>query len=147
MLDKKLYEQCVKVFNFSPTLDCFASRINTQHKNYVSRRPDPFAIKIDAFSFNWSEEKCYLFPPFSLIARVIQKIRTDAATALIVLPKWPTQAWWPEVENMMLGKPHIIRPAEGNLHLPNRPAEIHPLHKKLHLMVCLLSGKATGDRV
>ena len=147
MLDRDLYRRAIRVLNFNPTLDCFASRINTQHENYVSRRPDPFAKKIDAFSFNWGEENCYLFPPFSLIGRVLQKIRTDAATVLIVLPKWPTQAWWPEVMDLMLGKPHIIQPAENNLHLPNHPTEVHPLHKKLHLMVCLLSGKATDVKV
>ena len=147
MLDKGLYQHCVHFFGFTPTLDCFASRINTQHEDYVSRRPDPFAKKIDAFSFNWGEEKCYLFPPFSLVARVLQKIRTDAATVLIVLPKWPTQAWWPEVMEMMLGEPYIIRPGKKVLHLPNHPTEVHPLHKKLYLMVCLLSGEATGNKV
>ena len=79
MLDRKLYNRCTKHFHFSPTIDCFATRINAQHKNYVARRPDPFAKFIDAFSFNWSTEKCYIFPPFSLVARVLQKIRTDSS--------------------------------------------------------------------
>ena len=120
-----------------------AQRINTQHRHYAARRPDPFAKIIDAFSFNWGTEKCYIFPPFSLIARVLQKVRTDATTVLAVLPKWPTQAWWPEARSMMVGEPHIIPPGKGVLHLPNHPRTVHALHKKLHLMVCLLSGKPT----
>ena len=147
MLDKDIYLHCVQRFSFSPTIDCFASRINTQHEHYASRRPDPFAKIVDAFSFNWATEKCYIFPPFSVVSRVLQKIRTDAATVLMVLPKWPTQAWWPDATEMMVGKPYIIRPSQRNLHLPNNPNEIHPMHKKLHLMVCLLSGKATENRV
>ena len=143
MLDKKLYTHCTKFFQFFPTIDCFASRINTQHRHYAARRPDPFAKIIDAFSFNWDTEKCYIFPPFSLIARVLQKVRTDATTVLAVLPKWPTQAWWPEARSMMVGEPHIIPPGKGVLHLPNHPRTVHALHKKLHLMVCLLSGKPT----
>ena len=143
MLDKKLYTHCTQLFQFLPTIDCFASRINTQHKNYASRRPDPFAKLIDAFSFNWNTEKCYIFPPFSLIARVLQKIRTDTATVLMVFPKWPTQAWWPEATSMMVRKPYVIPPGKENLHLPNHPKTVHALHKKLHLVVCLLSGKPT----
>ena len=145
MLDKAHYLQSLKLFEFSPTIDCFASRVNTQHKHYASRRPDPFAKVVDAFSFNWSTERCYLFPPFSIIPRVLQKIRTDRATVLAVLPKWPTQAWWPDATEMMIRDPYIIRPADHNLHLPNHPQQVHPMHKKLHLMVCLLSGTATED--
>ena len=147
MLDKRLYNNCTKIFEFSPSIDCFASRINTQHKHYAARRPDPFAKIIDAFSFNWSTEKCYMFPPFSLIARVLQKIRTDGATVLAVLPQWPTQAWWPEARNMMVREPYVISPGKGNLHLPNHPKTVHALHKKLRLMVCLLSGGPTSDMV
>ena len=143
MLDKKIYIHCTRLFQFCPTIDCFATRINTQHKHYAARRPDPFAKIIDAFTFNWSTEKCYIFPPFSLIARVLQKIRSDAATAMVVLPKWPTQAWWPEAWTMMVGDPYIIPPGKENLHLPNHPRTIHALHKKLYLMVCLLSGQPT----
>ena len=64
-----LTKSCIHIAqSFFPTIDCFASRINTQHRHYAARRPDPFAKIIDAFSFNWGTEKCYIFPPFSLIA-------------------------------------------------------------------------------
>ena len=145
MLDKGHYLHCLQLFGFTPTIDCFASRINSQHEHYASRRPDPYAKVVDAFSFNWNTEKCYMFPPFSIVPRVLQKIPSDEATVLIVLPKWPTQAWWPDALDMMIGDPHIIRPHEANLHLPNQPQQTHPMHEKLHLMVCLLSGKAIGD--
>ena len=73
MLNKNIYLNCLNKLKFEPTIDCFASRINTQHTVYASFRPDPYATFIDAFSINWSIHNCYLFPPFSLVARVLQK--------------------------------------------------------------------------
>ena len=91
MLSKKYFDQAIARFNFMPTLDCFASRINCQIAKYVSFRPDPYASYINAFSINWQDFKCYIFPLFSVIGRVLQKIRVDQATALCVFPHWPTR--------------------------------------------------------
>jgi hypothetical protein len=41
---------------------------------------------IDAFSFQWKTEFCYLFPPFSLISRCVQKIVREEAEILIIVP-------------------------------------------------------------
>lgn len=147
MLNKDIYQKSVRKLDFQTTIDCFASRINTQHEKYASFKPDPYATYIDAFSFNWQHHNCYIFPPFSLVAKVLQKIRNDKATALVVLPKWPTQAWWPLMEMMQIGYPITIKPSANNLVLPNRTKEIHPLHKKLNLVICLLSGKTMNLRV
>nr|KAG5688439.1 hypothetical protein BaRGS_001856 [Batillaria attramentaria] len=34
----------------------------------------------------------YAFPPFSVIPRVLQKVRRDRAEGVIVVPRWPTQS-------------------------------------------------------
>lgn len=47
-----------------------ASCLNKQMTPFVSWRPDPDALFIDAFSFNWHNYFSYAFPPFSLIGRV-----------------------------------------------------------------------------
>ena len=39
----------------SPTTDLFASRLNAQLKQYMSYRPDPAAVAVDAFSIFWRE--------------------------------------------------------------------------------------------
>ena len=141
MLNRDLFQHAVRVFSFEVALDCFATRANAQIPQYVSRDPDPFATHIDAFSINWSTTNVYLFPPFSLINKVLQKIRVDQARALCVFPEWKTQAWWPQLQEMMVGQPLLIPPGPQNLVLPNKVEELHPLHKKLGLVICLLSGK------
>ena len=143
MLNKQIFEQALQFFNFDPDIDCFATRANTQLQVYASRYPDPFATYIDSFTFNWKDHKPYIFPPFTLIHKVLQKIRVDKATALGVFPKWTTQAWWPLAQDMMLCEPLVLTPDPKNLVLPNKKGELHPLHAKLGIIICLLSGKNT----
>ena len=77
-----------------PTVDLFASRLNRKCVKYVSWGPDPEAWAIDAFSFTWTNELFYIFPPFSLVGRVVQKVMANRTQAIVVAPWWPGQAWF-----------------------------------------------------
>ena len=140
MLNKNKLNDALQTLNFVPEIDLFASRINHQFLKYVSYRPDPKAIDIDAFSITWSSLKCYAFPPFSVIGRMLSKISKDKATGICVLPEWPTQSWYPQALSMLTQEPVYLKASKNLLHLPSHPQEIHPLHQKLTLMVCHLSG-------
>ena len=147
MLNPDLFHRATHKLAFNPDLDCFASRLNTQLPCYASFQPDPYAKFVDSFSINWGDFKCYLFPPFSLIGRVLQKIRIDGATVLCVLPHWPTQSWWPLLQHMMIRGPWVIKPSPKNLLLPQKHVEIHPLAKKLKLLICIVSGVSSEIKV
>ena len=54
-------------------IDLFVSRLTRQLKSYVSWRPDPGAIHVDAFTMDWRNLRAYAFPPFTLIAAVLHK--------------------------------------------------------------------------
>jgi len=56
-------------------IDLFASRLHKQCSPYVSWRPDPAALFIDAFSVNWANYYFYAFPPLSLIGKCLEKIK------------------------------------------------------------------------
>ena len=77
----------------------FDTRINHQITPYVSYRADPAAFAINAFHMSWQHHLFYASPPFSLI-RVLQKIQEEKATGLLLVPKWPTQLWWPKLMQM-----------------------------------------------
>ena len=77
MLNPEIFQKAIKHPKHRPNLDCFASRLNTQLPKYISYKPDPYAYLTDAFSLNWRFYKCYLFPPFSLNGRTLQKICLD----------------------------------------------------------------------
>ena len=85
MLNPKIFNKAQKILSFQTQIDCFATRINTQLPEYFSRRPDPEVKFIDAFTVNWHPYLCYLFPPFSLLLRVLQKVQVEQVEALIVV--------------------------------------------------------------
>ncbi|XP_044598715.1 uncharacterized protein LOC123274959 [Cotesia glomerata] len=72
-------------------IDLFASRINTKCAVYCSWKRDPGAFAFDAFTISWTDWMFFAFPPFSIITRVIKKIKDDKAEGVLVVPHWPTQ--------------------------------------------------------
>ena len=56
-------------------MDLFASKINHKLRKYISYLPDVQASAIDAFSLQWTNDLFYIFPPFSLAAKILQKNR------------------------------------------------------------------------
>ena len=141
MLNPEIFQNAMKHLQFKPDLDCFASRLNTQLPKYISYKPDPYAYLIDAFSVHWGFYKCYLFPPFSLIGRTLQKICMDQAEVILVVPKWPTQPWYNTFQGMLSQEPYVVTPHKENLFLPQKPEELHLLWSKLTLLIGKVSGK------
>ena len=82
----------------------------------------------------------YAFPPFSLIGRVLKKVKTEQATLLLVTPAWQTQAWYPKVLQMSVRHPILLLPMKKLLLGPNNGK--HPLveNKSLRLVVWTVSG-------
>ena len=126
---------------FAPEIDLFASRINNQFVTYCSYRPDPGVTIVDAFSISWADFHFYCFPPFSCILRVLQKIKQDKATGVIVVPQWPRHTWYSVVMTMLVLPPILLKSSPKLLTLPTQPLEKHPLHKKTVYLLCLLSGE------
>jgi hypothetical protein len=101
MIDSSILQGVLTQFGFQRTnIDIFASRLNTQFPAYVSYRPDPGAIAVDAFTLNLAKFQFYAFPPFSVIATLLQKIQEEGATGIVVVPDWPTQSWYAKAMQM-----------------------------------------------
>lgn len=128
------------------SVDLFASRLNYKLPKFVTRRPEPNAFAIDAFSLTWSDEFYYMFPPFSLLPRILQKIEEDQTEAVLVAPIWPTQAWWPSLLHLVVGTAYSLPNPQKTLYLPHRPERKHPL-KKMRLGLFLVSGQPSKKKV
>lgn len=110
--------------SFCPSLDLFASRLSAKLSHYVSQRRDPFAYKVDAFSFLWPD-KVYAFPPISYIPKVVSKIQLDGVgNALLITPAWPGLASLPTILSMLADSPIYISAA----HLKGPSPTRHPFH-------------------
>ena len=132
MLNHTVFNRVLEILHLIPDIDLFASRLNHQVERYVSYKPDPQAIAVDAFLINWNDyDVFYAFPPFSLITQVLQKIQSPGVTGLLVVPDWPTQVRYPKLMRMLINYPLLIPPRKQLLHLPYNPTKVHPLHKTM----------------
>lgn len=115
----------------TPEIDMFASRLNYQIVPYVSWHPDPQAWAIDAFTLDWSNLFFYAFPPFSVIPQVLQKLESAQAQAVLIVPNWQTQPWYPTLIRLLIYQPLLLPTCQSNVHLPFNQKQQHPLEKKL----------------
>ena len=75
---------------------------------FVSWRPDPMAEVTDAFLQDWATFTGYAHPPWCLISRAIFKIQSQMATLVVVVPLWQTQAWFPQLLQMLIDIPILL---------------------------------------
>jgi len=141
MLNPTTLRKALSSLDFEPEIDLFASRLNKQFSVFCSYRPDPDAKFINAFSICWSGINFYCFPPFSCVLQTLQKIRQEKARGVMVVPKWPSQSWYPILSSMIVHAPVVLNPSPNHLSLPGFPGRKHPLYNKMTILVCLLSGK------
>ncbi|XP_060602200.1 uncharacterized protein LOC132755347 [Ruditapes philippinarum] len=125
-LNDLVFKEIVVKFGI-PDIDMFASRLNRKLDNYVSRLPQPEAWAIDAFSLDWENKLLYMFPPFSLIPKVLQKVIQDQAEVILVAPVWTTQGWWAQLLHLLSQQSYLLPPSQEILHLPHKPDRKHPL--------------------
>ena len=130
--------KCVQTV-FGPFyVDLFASRNNAKVNKYVAWKPDPGAWVIDAFSFEWTMEGLYCFPPFSLISRVLRKVDQDRATITLIVPLWRTQVWFPLLMRMLIHFPILIKETPSLLTQPGTGENFK--NANLKLIACAISG-------
>ena len=129
-LNSALFYKIVEKFG-KPDIDLFATRINKQLGRYVSWHPEPEAMAINTFSLTSNNDYFYMFPPFSLVGRVLAKIQRDKTNAVILVPDWSTQYWYPRLLQMTNQDPLYFRPSLRNLTLAHKPSVNQPLCKKL----------------
>ena len=81
-LDTRILAQ-IEVILGTAEVDLFANRLNTQKNRYISWKPDPGAVAVDAFTVQWTKMQGYAFPPFCMIARCLAKVRKEQASQIL----------------------------------------------------------------
>ncbi len=63
----------------------------------------------NALALSWPRgPRKYAYPPVSLLAQTLCKIREDKEQVLLVAPYWPTQTWFPELMLLVTAPPWQI---------------------------------------
>lgn len=92
-----------------PEIDLFATRETAVVKNYVSINcKDRSANYIDAFSRPWVHHLAWVFPPPSLLPRVLTHLNTARGIYLIVAPDWPRAFWLQDLKARALDHPYEV---------------------------------------
>ena len=64
--------------------------LNNMFKPFVLWHADPDAYATDAMCLSWKTKYAYIFPPFSILFRILQKLQEDQARAIVIAPLWRT---------------------------------------------------------
>ncbi|MCP3668061.1 MAG: hypothetical protein GY696_37160 [Gammaproteobacteria bacterium] len=75
--------------------DCFADHNNHKLQKFYSRFFVPGTAGVDAFCQDWSQDFCWLVPPIPLIGKAVFHLLSCRAAGILVVPKWPSAAFWP----------------------------------------------------
>lgn len=138
MLDKKVFSEILCHFDVHPSIDLFASRINSQLENFVSWKPDPEAKYIDTFSHKFPDTIFYAFPPFSLINKFLKKVELEEMEGILIAPTWSSQNYFPFLLDLIIDLP-LVLPWRKKLLVNPISRTAHPLGKRLRLAAFLLS--------
>ena len=126
--------------------DLFASSWNWQLPRFVSWRPQPDAFACNAFSLSWRDCLGYAFPPFSLIAICLEKVRRERCNLVLITPLWPSQPWFPLALDLCRDAV-LLLPQDPEI-LLSPTDQPHPLTstRKLQLVAWSLSGDSCQSR-
>jgi hypothetical protein len=95
--------------NMFPTVDLFASHFSKKCNKYFSKRMDPEASAMDAFTQDWSQQVVYAFPPPNLLWRTITKILENKCNAIVIALKWTSRSWHQRLQ-LLVDKSKTILP-------------------------------------
>jgi hypothetical protein len=94
------------------TIDRFASPDNAVcrrfNRAYLGGLDDPWSARptsetnsLNAMAHDWGgREFNWLCPPWHLLANVVRTLEADQATAILLVPTWPSADWWPHISSM-----------------------------------------------
>ena len=143
-----LHPEIVKrIFRFwgTPEVDMFATLSNSHLPRFMSPVPEPRALAVDALSQDWQGRSMYMFPPFPLVSKVVQKLRsTQVAEVILVAPWWPSQPWFPHLLHLCVEHP-LILPYRQDL-LSQQDQKYISDGKSFHLHVWRLSCDTTKQQ-
>ena len=90
----------------TPEVDMFATRSNSHLPRFMSPILEQRALAVDALSQDWQGRSMYMFPPFPMLSKVIQKLRSTQETEVVLIaPWWPSQSWFPHLLRLCVEHP------------------------------------------
>ena len=141
-LSQEVFDQICK--KWPVNVDLFATALNLRCPLYFAPMSDPQSIGADAFLHPWDNLMAYAFPPFTLVRRVLNKVRESHNLVLtLIAPFWPQKEWFPDLLESLLEPPLRLPERRDLLRQPH----FHHFHQRpqsLQLHAWRLSGGLPG---
>ncbi len=122
-------------------VDLFASRETTHCPLWFSLR-HPAPLGLDAMVQTWPRLRLYAFPPIALLPGVLERVRKEGVSLLLVAPFWPAWVWFSDIMSLLAGQPWQI-PLRRDLLSQAGGTIFHPRPELWKLWVWPLRGRGT----
>lgn len=123
-----------------PDIDLFASQKTAVVSRYVTwDSGDGSAVFYDAFSRPWQFKLAWVFPPPSLMPRVLRHLNTAQGTYIVVAPRWTQCFWLTDLQSRALVNPIQIEDLQNNL-IDLTTGQNPPQIEKLELLAWMVGG-------
>jgi hypothetical protein len=137
-----LMQRAQAVFHKSISLDVFACPQSKVTSRFASRHFAPEALAEDGLFLDWSSEVVWLNPSWALLPDVLCKLRSERPVAVLIVPVWPSQTWWPSL--LALEAFHVELPPPKFSVLPLHQGKTEPFLNtgvRLQAVFCRPGGK------
>jgi hypothetical protein len=84
----------------SLSIDRFASPSNAKLARFNTRWAHPQSNEYNAMAQEWHNEFSYACPPLAMVGPVLHLIKEQRAHAVVVVPEWEAQPWWPVLQKL-----------------------------------------------
>lgn len=111
-LHPEVVEQIWRVYG-QAEVDLFASQ-HTTHCPLWFSLTQPAPLGLDAMVQAWPRLRLYAFPPVALLPGVLERIRQDGISLLLVAPRWPSRIWFADLIHL-LDRPPLELPIRRDL--------------------------------
>ena len=90
----------------------------------------------------WPRLRLYAFPPIALLPGVLERVRREGISLLLVAPRWLTRVWFSDIVALLDGLPWQV-PLKRDLLLQAGGTIFHPRPELWNLWVWPLRGLGT----
>ena len=118
-VQRMLMQRAQAMFRKRISPDAFACPQSKVTYRFASRHFAPETLAEDGLLLDWSSEVVWLNPPWALLPEVLCKLRAERPAAVLIVPVWPSQQWWPSLNAL----------EAFHVDLPPPKFSVCPLHK------------------
>ena len=124
------------------TLYPFATRATAMAPTFCSLQAEEPSTANDGMCASWRRQHLFLSPPWDIMAKVLHKIVEDRASGVLIIPHWPSQAWWPLVLRLRARWVHL--PAPRHCVLPLTRHRVDPFAHDTTRLKALVFDASSG---